>query len=205
MTTILIIDDDADIRYTLREICELSGWQTVEAATGRQGVAKFEQVRPDLVLVDYHMPEMDGILTVKELRRRSRQVPIIVLTVDERQEIADAFLNAGASDFALKPVKAPDLISRLKVHLRLAKVYADNEGEVYTVKGINRATLKLVTDYLKTCSTAVTIGEISQNISLAYPTVHRYLMYLLDQGEVEVEVDYGKVGRPKNKYVLREK
>ena len=53
------------------------------------------------------------------LRALSHTVPIIVFTIDESQEVADQFLQAGASDFALKPIKAPDIISRIKLHLRL--------------------------------------------------------------------------------------
>ncbi len=202
---VLIIDDEADIRYTLQEICLMAGWQSSEAANGTEGLARFDKERPDLVLCDYHMPEKDGLITVKELRKRSKLVPIVVLTVDERQEIADAFLEAGASDFALKPIKAPDLISRLKVHLRLSRADAEvgNEEEIHVVKGISKMTLELIKEHLINSKSALTIADIANNSSLAYPTVHRYLMYLMDKGEVEVEADYGKVGRPKNKYVLK--
>jgi len=205
MTHVLIIDDEADIRYTLQEICLEAGWRSSEAANGTEGLALFEKEHPDLVLCDYHMPEKDGLITVKELRKRSKLVPIVVLTVDERQEIADAFLEAGASDFALKPIKAPDLISRLKVHLRLfrADAEAGNEKEIYLVKGISKMTLRLIKEHLINSPCALTIADIADNSSLAYPTVHRYLMYLMDIGEVEVEADYGKVGRPKNKYILK--
>jgi len=70
----------------------------------------------------------------------------------------------------------------------------------YAVKGISKATLKLVVDYLKACANGASIEEVTENVCLAYPTVHRYLMYLVDKGEVVVEADYGKVGRPKNRY-----
>ena len=203
MIKILIIDDGEDIRYTLKEICALSGWETCEAANGKEGLEVFRREQPDLVLVDFHMPEMDGLATVKELRKRCQEVPIIVLTVDERQKVADAFLDAGASDFALKPIKAPDLICRLKVHLNMAQHLAqqkEDKQDIYSVKGISRATLKLVMDYLRTCTEGAFIEEITDNVCLAYPTVHRYLMYLTDQGKVVVEADYGKVGRPKNRY-----
>lgn len=206
MTRILIIDDEEDIRYTLKEICQLSGWETVEAANGRRGVELFQQAQPDLVLVDYHMPELDGLGTVKELRELCQTVPIIVLTVDERQQIADAFLDAGASDFALKPIKALDLICRLKVHISISaqqRVDKENNDDVYAVKGISKATLKLVFDYLKLCTNGAFIEEITEHVCLAYPTVHRYLMHLQDVGKVEVEADYGKVGRPKNRYYLK--
>ncbi|WP_366922827.1 response regulator [Metallumcola ferriviriculae] len=202
MTKILIIDDEEDIRYTLKEICSLSGWNTCEAVNGNMGLKLFKKERPDLVLVDYHMPELDGLATVKALRKLSTEVPIIVLTVDERQQVADTFLDAGASDFALKPIKAPDLISRLKVHLSILKSTQGQveDDDVYTVKGISKATLKLVVDYLKTCSNGASIEEITDGVCLAYPTVHRYLMYLVDRGDILVQADYGKVGRPKNRY-----
>ena len=62
------------------------------------------------------------------LRALSHTVPIIVFTIDESQEVADQFLQAGASDFALKPIKAPDIISRIKLHLRPFRTRASKTG-----------------------------------------------------------------------------
>ena len=81
------------------------------------------------------------------LRALSHTVPIIVFTIDESQEVADQFLQAGASDFALKPIKAPDIISRIKLHLRLLE--REHQKQAPLDKGLSEATMQLVLDSLK--------------------------------------------------------
>ncbi|KKM10373.1 response regulator [Clostridiales bacterium PH28_bin88] len=202
---ILVVDDDADIRFTLQEICRFAGWQVVVASNGNQGLEMFHAEIPDLVIVDYHMPEMDGLALVRKIREQDVAIPIVVLTVDERQSLADGFLAAGANDFALKPIKAPDLISRIKVNLkisRLQRALARNHQEVYVVKGISNATLKVINDFLAEHPGPLSIEEITAGVNLAYQTVHRYLNHLVEEGRVQMECDYGRVGRPKHRYFL---
>lgn len=204
---ILIIDDDTSIRYMLNEICSFAGWEAIECGNGREGVDAFLKYTADVILVDYHMPEMDGLKTVQEIRKISHQVPILVLTVDERQEIADRFLDAGATDFALKPVKAPDLISRIQLHKRLIELTqssqekaAQIEKEVFVSKGISQTTLAHIENYLRSNRQSLLIEEISSEIGLAYPTIYRYLVHLMQTGKVRTIVSYQSVGRPKNRY-----
>lgn len=198
----MIIDDNESVRFTLKEICEYGGWETMEARNGKEGVEKFKESSPELVFVDYHMPEWDGIRTVREIRALNRHVPIIVLTVDESLTVAEQFFGAGATDFALKPIKAPDLISRIRVNLKMAKLQADQEN-VFVDKGINAATLSTIKQFLFQHKEPLTINEIQKELPVAYQTVHRYLNYLVEIGEVEVLSEYGKKGRPKNKYIIR--
>ncbi|UOF91298.1 response regulator [Fodinisporobacter ferrooxydans] len=204
---ILIADDDRTIRYTLREICSFAGWDACTCSNGREALEYFKQEPMDVVLVDYHMPEMDGLATVRELRKLDTNVPILVLTVDERQEIADRFLDAGATDFALKPVKAPDLISRIQLHIRLIQLTQDvresnqkSSESVFVTKGINQSTLVLIQDFLQSHAESFSIDDLSEKLGLAYPTVHRYITYLLQNGKIQTVVSYQKIGRPKNRY-----
>lgn len=206
MTKILVIDDDADIRYTISEICRFGGWTPLEASNGQEGINIFKANQPELVMVDYHMPVKNGIETVAAIREIDSLVPILVLTVDERQEIADSFLDQGATDFALKPIKAPDLIARIRINLKigeLQKIKQQQQEEVFVTKGISAGTLNIVEGFLKQQREALTIEEITKGVSLAYQTVHRYLMYLVAEGGVITECDYGKVGRPRNRYKLQ--
>ncbi|MFB4167885.1 response regulator [Virgibacillus sp. JSM 102003] len=199
--TILIVDDNEDIRFTLKEICAYAGWGVVEASTGKQAVELFTTIEPDLVLLDYHMPDWDGIKTTKELRKHSTRIPIIILTVDERQEIANTFLHAEATDYALKPIKAPDLISRIRINLKVGKLIGDKEN-VFVEKGISQSTLNSIKSFLIQQDAPSSINEIQQSLPIAYQTVHRYLNYLESKGEVETISQYGKQGRPTNKYKL---
>lgn len=202
---ILIIDDEPDIVYTIKEICLHGGWQVITASNGMQGYELCKTHQPNVVIVDYHMPGWDGITTVKKIRRHDEAVSILVLTIDENQEIADRFMAAGATDFAIKPIKSPDLISRIKVNLKineLQKKYIIEKQSVFVEKCISPATLNLICDFLSQQDEPLTIEEITNQLNLAYQTVHRYIHHLLQENKLEVIPIYGQLGRPKNKYKL---
>ena len=192
--TILSIDDKENIRFALGELFRFQGWEACCAPTVEKGIEQFRLHRPDIVLIDYHMPGINGVEGVRLLRKLSRTVPIIVFTIDESQEVADQFLQAGASDFALKPIKAPDIISRIKLHLRLLE--REQPAQPLS-KGLSEATLQLVLDSLKEGEDYMTVNEVAKCSGLAYQTVYRYLQYLIQNKKVEMVSIYGKVGRPR--------
>ena len=197
--TILAIDDDPQICFALHSLFELQGWHPYCAESVTEGLEQFKAHKPDLVLIDYHMPRYNGVEGVKMLRKLSSTVPIIVFTIDESQKVADAFLEAGASDFALKPIKAPDIISRIKLHLRLIRQTKAAETEPLE-KGMSQNTLLLIEEYLDAQEDYQTANEIARGTGLAYQTVYRYLQYLTRAERVEMLNSYGKVGRPKQLY-----
>lgn len=199
---ILVIDDNEMIRFTIKEICDHGGWNSIEAENGQEGVEIFKKIKPNLVLVDYHMPALDGVRTVREIRKLDSSVPIIVLTVEESNEVAEKFFHAGATDFALKPIKAPDLISRIRINLKMAQLQKDHKS-AFVDKGINSATMQSIKSFMVERNKALTINEIQKALPIAYQTVHRYLNHLVEVGEVQVTSHYGKKGRPKNMYMIR--
>lgn len=201
---VLIIDDSKDILFAIAAICEYQGWESIAAKNSEQGIELFRKHKPDIVLVDYHMPGINGVEAVRMLRRINRNIPVIALTVEEKPEIAEEFMKAGASDYALKPIKALDLISRMKVHLKLQQGYGSGiEDDEDMKKGISKDTLEIISEYLNQQAKHVTMKEISRETGLAYQTVHRYMQYLLDIGKAEVKLDYGRQGRPQNKYSIK--
>ena len=109
------------------------------------------------------MPDWDGLTTVKRIRQLDNAISILVLTVDERQEIAEKFIAAGATDFAVKPIRSPDLISRIKMNLRINEVqqkYIAEKKQVYIEKGISPETLSIICDYLKEHEAGLTLSLI---------------------------------------------
>ncbi len=202
---IVIIDDEPDILYTVKEICLHGGWDAHVASNGMQGLELCRLQNPQLVIVDYHMPEWDGIKTVKKIRQLDGSVSILVLTVDERQETAEKFIEAGATDFANKPIKSADLISRIKMNLRINEMqqaYKEEKHQVLIDKGMSPATLNIICDFMKDNKEGLTIEEISKELNLAYQTIHRYIQYLIENKKIETLPIYGQIGRPKNKYKL---
>tara|TARA_B100000965_G_scaffold372618_1_gene362447 strand:+ start:291 stop:923 length:633 start_codon:yes stop_codon:yes gene_type:complete len=203
---IVVIDDEEDILFTLKEICDFCGYEAYTANRGEAGIELVKEVKPKLVIVDYHMPGLNGLTTVKKLKSIMPELVILVLTVDERQEISDKFMDVGATDFAIKPIKAPDLIARIKVNLHIYDVQQELNSKrerVYLDKGISTATLDLIKNYIKEQENEVTISDITKGVHLAYQTVHRYVQYMIEQEELEIVHIYGKLGRPKNRYRLK--
>lgn len=198
--TILAVDDEKDILYMLKAIGSAVGWHVCTEHNSTMAVDKVKILKPDLILMDYHMPPQNGLLTLKRMRQIDRVVPIIVLTVDTRQEIADEFFAAGATDFATKPIKVPDIVARLNVHIKLLERQREAQGRAIVCKGINEMTLQTIQEYCRFADDWFYVQDVAKNVGLAYQTAVRYLQYMITHGELLVINDYGTIGRPRNKY-----
>ena len=202
---ILMIDDDEQILFALQEVFQYQHWKTFLALDVASGLELFRAERPDLVLIDYHLPRINGIKGVQMLRKLDSDVPIIVFTIDESQAVADEFIEAGASDFALKPIKVPDIINRIRLHIRLleSKRHLECWSRGKFPKGIGEETLELIEGCMSQENGFRAVEEITRLTGLAQQTTYRYLQYMVSAGRIEVRQCYGKVGRPKQMYRLR--
>jgi two-component system, OmpR family, KDP operon response regulator KdpE len=117
--TALVIDDELQIRRLLRVCLEANGYRVTEAATGKEGIAEAAQRPPDVVLLDLGLPDMEGVSVLKRLREWS-QVPVVVLSVRDREEDKIAALDNGADDYVTKPFSSGELLARLRVAQRHA-------------------------------------------------------------------------------------
>lgn len=120
MESILIIDDEDDIRDILSYNLQKEGFKVFQAATGKEGIEMAIAQQPDLVLLDVMMPEMDGIEVCQNLREnpRTKEIRICFLTARNEDYSQIAGLDAGADDYVAKPVKPKVLASRIKAILR---------------------------------------------------------------------------------------
>jgi len=117
MKMALIIDDEAQIRKLLKISLEPKGYLTIEAATGYEGLQAFAGLRPDIVLLDLGLPDRDGAAVLAEIRDRS-EVPVIVLSVRDRESDIVALLDGGADDYVTKPFSIGELAARMNAALR---------------------------------------------------------------------------------------
>ncbi len=127
--TILIIEDDAQIRKMLKVFLGACNYKIEECDTAAAGVRLCSSLRPDMVLLDLGLPDMDGKEAIKMIRQWS-QVPILVLTAREDDAEVVAVLNEGADDYITKPFNAEVLIARINTNLRKAAVKQAGEPEV---------------------------------------------------------------------------
>lgn len=114
---ILIIDDEMAIRRLLKTVLDSNEFALYEADSGHAGLAATVATRPDLILLDLGLPDMDGVEVISRLREWS-QVPIIVLSVRDREGDKVVALNAGADDYLTKPFGGAELLARIQVVLR---------------------------------------------------------------------------------------
>jgi two-component system, OmpR family, KDP operon response regulator KdpE len=117
--TILVIDDEPPIRRLLRLTLEPQGYQIHEAETGQLGLQEAAARRPDVIILDLGLPDMDGIAVLKRLREWS-QTPVLVLTVRDREADKVAALDSGADDYLTKPFGTAELLARLRAVQRRA-------------------------------------------------------------------------------------
>jgi two-component system KDP operon response regulator KdpE len=114
---VLVIDDEPQIRRLLRVTLEANGYKIFDAATGNDGIVQAAQCRPDIILLDLGLPDLEGVEVLKRLREWSR-VPVIILSVRDREDDKVAALDAGADDFVAKPFSSGELLARLRTTLR---------------------------------------------------------------------------------------
>ncbi len=115
--TILVVDDEPQIRRVLRTTLTSRGYVIVDAKTGEEGIELVHKEKPDLVLLDVNMPGMGGLETCREIRRGSN-APIIMLTVRDAERDKVAALDAGADDYVVKPFSIEELLARVRAALR---------------------------------------------------------------------------------------
>jgi two-component system KDP operon response regulator KdpE len=116
----LIIDDEPQMRRLLETILKADGYRVGEAATGEEGLVLAAQKRPDVILLDLGLSDLDGLDVLRRLREWS-SVPVLILSVRGAEEQKVAALDAGADDYVTKPFASAELLARLRVMIRHAK------------------------------------------------------------------------------------
>jgi two-component system KDP operon response regulator KdpE len=116
----LVIDDEPQIRRLLRVTLEANGYTVFDAMNGNEGIVQAAQCRPDIILLDLGLPDLDGVEVLKRIREWSK-VPVIILSVRDREDDKIAALDAGADDFVTKPFSSGELLARLRTTLRRSR------------------------------------------------------------------------------------
>ncbi len=124
---ILIVEDDQQTRYFLKNNLSNKGWRVIEADGGKAGLAMAKTEHPDIVILDLGLPDMDGIAVTKRLRQLS-DLPILILSARSQEQNKIMALDAGADDYLTKPFGRGELDARLRALLRrVARVMNNSE------------------------------------------------------------------------------
>ncbi|MEU7165759.1 response regulator transcription factor [Streptomyces morookaense] len=130
---VLVVDDEASLADLLRLALRYEGWDVHTAADGVEAVRRAREFRPDAVVLDVMLPDMDGLAVLARLRRELPDVPVLFLTAKDSVEDRIAGLTAGGDDYVTKPFSLEEVVARLRGLLRRSRAVAPRHESVLQV------------------------------------------------------------------------
>lgn len=120
---VLVVDDSPDTVSMLNDALDNEGFSVLVALSGMQAVSICKKIKPDLILLDAVMPEMDGFETCKTLKQNPdlESVPVIFMTGLDSENTVESSFNSGAADYIQKPIRIKELVARIKTHIKKSR------------------------------------------------------------------------------------
>lgn len=140
MATILIADDDEKLLKMVRRTLMYEGFQVITAADGREALERLQSETPDLLILDWLMPKLDGLELLAHLRQEENDIPVLMLTARDAVEDRVRGLNRGADDYLVKPFAPSELLARIQALLRRAKIPVTEKTLTFADLRLNPAT-----------------------------------------------------------------
>ena len=222
---VLIVEDDPMVAAIHRQfISAVPGFFVAGVVSGGKDALDFLQKHPvRLVILDIFLPGMDGVETLQKIREINGTVGVIVVSASRSTTTVNAVLKAGAFDYIIKPFvferiqtslrsfqqveirlnRGSDQIDQKELDKLMQIQQKENQREALP-KGLNPQTLQQVQNLLRTAPLPLSAIETAQAMKISRITARRYLEYLVADGEAKLELEYQKVGRPTNRYRIKE-
>lgn len=223
MIKVLIIEDDPMVAQINKKYVEaIEGFRVVSVA--HDGEAAYEMIkehRPDLLILDIYMPKTNGLMLLKRIRNEGIAVDAIMVTAAKEAADVDEVLKLGAVDYLVKPFE----FQRFKIALEnyqqrvsnLTKKAEFSQEDIDQLtrgnktknpmadldKGMHQKTMDTIRNYLRQSTKPKSATEVAKGLGISRVTARRYLEYLTENGEVELEISYGTIGRPQHLYVTK--
>lgn len=131
MSTVLIVDDDQKLLKMLRRTLVYENLDVLVAANGQEALPIIDSQRPDLLIVDWMMPQMDGVTLIQHLRAEGNRMMVLMLTARDAIENRVEGLESGADDYLIKPFAPAELVARVHAMLRRAGPKTENQSVSY--------------------------------------------------------------------------
>lgn len=218
MYQVVIVEDDPMVASINRQYVEENPQMEVAGVfgSGAKALEWLERQEADLLIVDYYMPQMDGLLFLSKLRERGNSIPVIMVTAANDRASVEKFFAYGVTDYLTKPfcrerfelalsrfLKRRQLLEQENLGQeqldRLLGLQADPEG--WPEKGLQPETARRLLSYLKEQAGALlTCERIAEETGFSKVTVRRYMNYFVKQNQAESRIDYTTGGRPSMLY-----
>ena len=220
---VLIVEDDPMVmEINAQFVSKLPGFLLAgKAFNGKEAISLINRVNPNLVLLDYFLPDTNGLSLLHTIRNNQYPLDVILLTANRDPHHIQEIFRAGVVDYIVKPFRFDRFQSALDQYRVTLKKFMENKPfeqadldaltrvqpkgtilEDHLPKGLNDRTLQQIQQFLKGQEDPLSSEEVAIGTGLARVTVRRYLDYLEKKGEIVMEIQYGSVGRPMNKYRL---
>lgn len=222
MIKVLIVDDDSMVAHLNKKFLEkLGDFEWVGWAKNGKEAYEFIQTHAvDLMLLDVYMPIMDGLTLLEKVREEGLKLDVIMVTSAQDARSVDKILSLGAVDYLIKPFEFERFQfafntyrSRFEKMHKSAQLTQEDLDEMTGLKkisnrdefhkGIDKMTMAQVKSFLRKQSEFISTQDIGQALNISRVTIRKYLDYLQEANEVEVQTNYGGVGRPLNLYKMR--
>ncbi|TDC88987.1 response regulator [Saccharopolyspora aridisoli] len=224
MIRVLVVDDDFMVaKIHSGYVSRVDGFEVVGVAhTGADAVVAADELRPDLVLLDIYLPDIDGMSVLRQLRGRPAADPdVIVITAARDLDTVRGAIHGGALHYLIKPFSYEALRERLESFRSLHRTLADLPGDapaaqqdvdrlfgtrargVTPPKGLSSETSRVVEDILRERSTAggdLSATECADATEISRVSARKYLEHFVESGRAEVRLRYGGTGRPERRY-----
>lgn len=222
MIKVLIVDDDFMVaKVHSGFVRQVAGFTVAGVAhTGAQAVEEARRLRPDLVLLDIHLPDISGLDLVRELREAVPELDVLVISAAREADTVRRALRGGIVHYLMKPFSGEDLRERLEHYQQAYRPLSSSkstaeQSDVNRVFGVSRAerplpkgcsieTLRLVEQLLRDMGTNLSASEAADHLGISRVSARRYLEYLSEEGRADVQLRYGEVGRPERRYGWRQ-
>lgn len=219
---VLVVDDDFMVaKIHSRFLATLPAFRVVGVAhNGTEALSAVDALNPDLMLLDVHLPDMSGLEVLRRARRGHPHLDVILITAARELESIRAARLGGAMSYLVKPFEYEALAGRLehfcetRAMLDAADVDQDQIDQLFGVpgtgggrveeklpKGLSRETAELVRRSLS-AGEPVSAAECAERVGLSRVSARRYLAYLEQTGAAQVQLKYGRTGRPERLYRL---
>jgi two-component system alkaline phosphatase synthesis response regulator PhoP len=172
---ILLIEDNRDLAFGLRNNLEIEGYEVETAENGRAGLEAFARTNPDLVILDLMLPELDGFRVLRSLRQEGHVTPILLLTAKGEEADKVRGLRMGADDYVTKPFGLLELLARVEALLRRTRPAPNATGDVIGVQRFGD---------IEVDPAARAVSRASQNVELAPKEFDLLLALLRARGAV---------------------
>lgn len=216
MIEVLIVDDDFMVAgIHARFVEKTDGFHVAGTArTGEEALQLAHELAPDLILLDVHLPDIDGLEVLRRLRADGSTAGVIMITAERDAEIVRGALHGGALQYLVKPFEFADLAGRLERVRQSLTTLASGEADQASIdrafgspppaavtlpKGLSPESADLVGGVLATAG-EISAAECGEQVGLSRVSARRYLEYFVDQGRAVVRLNYGSAGRPERRY-----